>query len=132
MKRRIRNLTLVFVVMVGLLVAFTEVKSAHAWPWSSRTSVEAWVGWHGNIMLSAVRCNSATLIANGQTYTGAVSNPWYSTKCKVSFSNVPVNTNAYITVRATYLFSGKTVSATRWIPKPSTFENVTVADIWLN
>jgi hypothetical protein len=47
---------------------------------------------------------------------------------------VPVNTNAYITVRATYnfLLTNKTVSAWRWVPKPSTFENVTVADIWLN
>ena len=42
------------------------------------------------------------------------------------------STNAYITVRGTYLWSSKTVSAWRWVPKPSTFENVTVADIWFN
>jgi hypothetical protein len=132
MKSKIRNFVLVFVVMLGLLAAFTQTESAHAWPWSSRTTVEASVGWRGNIMLGAVRCNSATLYVNGQTYNASVSNPWYSTKCKVTFNNIPVNTNAYITVRATYLWTNKTVSAWRWVPKPATFENVTVADIWLN
>ena len=132
MKGKIRNLVLVFVVMLGLLAAFTQTESAHAWPWSSRTSVEASVGWRGNIMLGAVRCQSATLYVNGQTFNGSVSNPWYSTKCKVSFNNIPVNTNAYITVKGSYLFTGKTVSVWRWVPKPATFENVTVADIWFN
>ena len=132
MKGKIRNFMLVFVVMLGLLAVFTETKSAHAWPWSSRTTVEASVGWRGSVFPTAVRCHSATLYVNGQTYNGSVSNPWYSTKCKVSFNNIPVNTNAYITVRASYFSASKTVSAWRWVPKPSTFENVTVADIWLN
>jgi hypothetical protein len=132
MKRKIRNLTVVLVVMLGLLAAFSEAPSAHAWPWSTQTKVGASVGWRGNIMLSAVRCQSATLVANGRTYYGSVSNPWYSTKCNISFSNVPVNTNAYITVRASYLFTSRTVSVWRWVPKPSLTENVTVADIWLN
>ena len=135
MKGKIRNFVLVFVVMLGLLAAFTEAPSAHAWPWSSRTTVEASVGWRGNFMPGTMRCHSATASVNGQTFYATVSNPWYSTKCKVTFHNVPVNTNAYITVRATYNFplpTTRTVSAWRWVPKPSTFENVTVADIWLN
>jgi hypothetical protein len=83
-----------------------------------------------------MRCHSATAsTSTARPSTAPVSNPWYSTKCKVTFHNVPVNTNAYITVRATYNFplpTTRTVSAWRWVPKPSTFENVTVADIWLN
>ena len=34
MKGKIRNFVLVFVVMLGLLAAFTEAPSAHAWPWT--------------------------------------------------------------------------------------------------
>ena len=60
-------------------------------PWSSRTTVEASVGWRGSVFPTAVRCHSATLYVNGQTYNGSVSNPWYSTKCKVSFNNIPVS-----------------------------------------
>ena len=115
-----------------LLSARNRYPEPQPQPYALKTTVEASVGWRGNIMLGAVRCNSATLYVNGQTYNGSVSNPWYSTKCKVSFNNIPVNTNAYITVRGSYLWSSKTVSAWRWVPKPSTFENVTVADIWFN
>jgi len=132
MKGKIRNFVLVFVVMLGLLAAFTQTESAHAWFWSKTTTVEASVGWRGNIVPGAVRCQVATIYYNGQTYNGSVSSPLYSTKCKVTFNNVPVNTNVYISVRAAYLWSNKATSVWRWVPKPSLFENVTVADIWLN
>ncbi len=131
MKGKIRNFVLVFVVMLGLLAVFTETKSAHAWPWSSKTTVEAWVGYRNNIV-PGMRCYSPTIYYNGQTYSGSVSHPWYSTKCKLTFNNVPVNTNVYISVRTSFLLTNKTVSVWRWVPKPYTFENVTVSDIWVN
>ena len=79
-----------------------------------------------------MRCYSPTIYYNGQTYSGSVSHPWYSTKCKLTFNNVPVNTNVYISVRTSFLLTNKTVSVWRWVPKPYTFENVTVSDIWVN
>ena len=60
MKGKIRNFVLVFVVMLGLLAVFTETKSAHAWPWSSKTTVEAWVRCRGNSILQTIRWHRAT------------------------------------------------------------------------
>lgn len=132
MKGKIRNLILALVVMLGLLATFTQTESAHAWPWSSRTTVEVSVVKPGNYLPGAVRCFSGALVVNGQTYYGSVSNPWYSTKCTVTFYSVPVNTNADITVYAQYRGANKLARGQRWVPKPWVSENVTVADLYIN
>jgi hypothetical protein len=110
MKSKIRNLVLVLVVMLGLLAAFTESHRPTPGPGavglpSRRPSAGAATSSPPPFAARAPRSPSTP---DDQRL---VSNPWYSTKCKVSFNNVPVNTNAYITVRASYFSTSKTVSA---------------------
>lgn len=114
-----------------LLLASVITSPALAWPWSTAVTVNT-AGTFSTPYRGALTCNSASLYANGRTYTGTISQSWWDqfwNRCPVSFQNVPVNTSATITISGRGLFSSVRGSKNVYISKPLTGSSFNAGDI---